>query len=694
MINRIKKSRKIETPLSRLIIAVVFILFGIVSSVNAAPLNTLVPENHHPRKCKDIVKVLEHYHYTEKELNNALSETILDLYINRLDPGKTLFNELDISMMNRFKYQLDDDLEKGILSPAYQIFNLYLTRAAGRLNHILTKIETWEHEFDFTKDDTLVIDDENRQWLKDYPSLKTAWDKELKNHIITLILNGKTPEKITEELRKIYSNRKKRLLQTNSNDVFQIYMNSVASSFDPHTQYYPPRLAEDFNIHMSLSLEGIGAVLQSEYEYTKVVRLIPKGPADKSKLLMPGDKIIGVGQGKKGEIKDTIGLRLDSVVNLIRGPKNSIVRLKIIPAKESDTTKTIHIKRDTVKLEDQSAQKKIIELTRNNQNLKIGIIELPSFYSDFRALNNGDKNYRSVTRDVKNILAELNKEKIDGLIIDLRDNGGGSLQEAYEMTGLFLKTGPIVQVKDKFEISEHADNDSGIYYTGPLIVLINRMSASASEIFAGAIKDYRRGVIVGSRSFGKGTVQNMQWMDRKGDSKLKLTVAKFYRISGDSTQHKGVIPDLKYLRFHKIEDTGESAQKGALPWDKIPKTYYRPYPVIPGLNQTLIRAYDNRVLNDPDLIYLKNRIDLSEKKSNQSKISLNLEQRKQRKAEYKLKELEIENKYLSAIGKQELSEFDPEKAAFKEFKQMMMKQTHQIMADLVIYTRKNSLSWN
>ena len=326
-------------------------------------------------------------------------------------------------------------------------------------------------------------------------------------------------------------------------------LRSSEKSFDPHTQYFPPRASEDFDIHMKLSLEGIGAVLQTEYEYTKVVRLIPKGPADKSNLLMPGDKIIGVGQGKTGEIKDTIGQRIDEVVKLIRGPKNTYVRLKIIPAEKSSSATTISIRRDKVKLEEQSAQKQVHTLTLDGREFRIGTIEIPNFYIDFEAYHRGDPKYKSTTTDVKKLLFELKSERIDGLIVDLRDNGGGSLMEANDLTGLFLTHGPTVQIRTKANTSRYYDENPSIEYRGPLLVLINRMSASASEIFAGAIKDYHRGLIVGTRSFGKGTVQELKPL---GDGKLKLTSAKFYRVSGESTQNRGVVPDILFPQVYKV----------------------------------------------------------------------------------------------------------------------------------------------
>ncbi|MCK5349315.1 MAG: carboxy terminal-processing peptidase, partial [Desulfobacula sp.] len=514
--------------------------------------------------------------------------------------------------------------------------------------------------------------------------------KELKNHIILLSLDDQDNASISDTLVKIYSNRLKRLLQTDSNDIFQIFMNTVTASFDPHTQFFPPRASEDFDIHMSLSLEGIGAVLQTEYEYTKVVRLISKGPADKSNLLMPGDKIIGVGQGVTGEIKDTIGQRIDHVVKLIRGPKNTFVRLKIIPAKKNSSTRTIQIKRDRVKLEEQSAKKSVTTIDHNNQPLKIGVIEIPNFYIDFNAYIKRDKDYKSTTKDVKKLLGELKKENIDGLIIDLRDNGGGSLKEANQLTGLFIKSGPIVQIKTKHRITRLYDDDPGIEYSGPLIVLINRMSASASEIFAGAIKDYHRGVIVGTRSFGKGTVQELQPL-RKG--KLKITSAKFYRVSGESTQNLGVIPDLRYPQIYKIEDTGESSLDGALPWDTTVRTSYNPYRKLQVIHTKLATRYQERSLKDPGLTYLNKRIEMISKLNSQTSISLNLDARKSRKKQYEQLELDIENDYLRSVNKAPIEKFDRDDTEPIDFKKILMDQTHLVMADFIDLSNNFDFSW-
>ncbi len=684
----IKFSRFI--PSFSVVPALVFICLFLTAPVFSNEYKPLVPKPEQSRMCLRIINALDRYHYLEKNLDNAMSSIILDRMLKQMDPGKKIFTAQDIASLKQYKFRLDDALKRGNLNPGFDIFNLYLERSVDRLDYILSLISTWESQFDFTSDEFLVTDNELRQWPKDEASLRAVWKKDLKNHIITMILDDRDPKTITSDLEKIYQNRKNLLLQRNATDGFRFFMNSVTSSYDPHTQFFPPMDSETFDIRLSLSLEGIGALLQTEYEYTKVVRLVPKGPADKSNLLMPGDKIIGVGQGKDGEIKDVIGHRIDDVVKLIRGPKHTIVRLKIIPAKKDDVTKTIQIVRDQVKLEDQSAKKDIITLNHENKTLKIGVIEIPTFYMDFDAFNRGDKNYKSSTRDVKKLLDELKKEKIDGLIVDLRDNGGGSLPEAQKLSGLFIKSGPIVQVRDKAQVMKYYDDDPEIYFQGPMIVLINRMSASASEIFAGAMKDYNRAVIVGSRSYGKGTVQHVQ---RLGKAKLKMTSAKFYRISGESTQHKGILPDIPLPDFFKAEDTGESSYDNALPWDTIYRTFFHAYRPLNGMNQKLLKAFQKRSEKDPELAYLNKRIDLASRFNNEQQISLNLEKRKARKQEYTRLELEIENDYLKSTNKPVLKELDSEHLKIHEAKEILMKKAYRIMEDFIMYSKALEFSW-
>jgi len=673
-----------------LVIFTSFITLLFYTQGTAANDTNFQPKREHSSQCVKIIRALERYHYLEKELDNEMSQTIFHRYIKRLDPGKRIFTSHYIERLSIKKTRLDNELKRGNLNTAFNIFNLYMDQSKLRLAFLISLIEQWENEFEFNVDESIIIDNDKRRWQPDTITLRALWKKELKNHIITLLLDEEKKESVKQTLNKIYSGRLKRLKQTNSDDIFQIFMNSVTASFDPHTQFYPPRVSEDFDMEMSKSFQGIGAVLQIEDDYTKVVRLIPKGPADKSNQLMPGDKIIGVGQGEKGDIKDTIGQRIDHVVNLIRGPKNTIVRLKIIPAKKVNSTKTIRIKRDRVKLEEQAAKKKVVTLTHNDQNLKLGIIEIPNFYIDFNAYNKGDKNYKSTTRDVKKFLVELKKEKIDGLIIDLRDNGGGSLKEADDLTGLFLKSGPTVQIKTKYRISRLYDDDNKIEYSGPLIVLINRMSASASEIFAGAIKDYNRGVIVGSRSFGKGTVQELQPL---GGGKLKLTSAKFYRVSGESTQHLGIVPDLKYPQIYKVEETGESSLDGALKWDKTIRSKYNSYSDLYTILEKLTKKYNLRAKNNPGFTYINKRLEMASQINNQTNLSLDLNTRKEKKKEIEEIELHVENEYLQTIGEPLIQELDHEETKIKDFKTILMEETHLVMADFINFSNDFGYAW-
>ncbi|MFA5902839.1 MAG: carboxy terminal-processing peptidase [Desulfobacula sp.] len=690
MTQKYHKSNRFDISILIKYLISITLVISFTSTLWGAAPDIIKPKPEYSLQCVNIIQSLEKNHYSEKTLDKGMSLTILNRYIKQLDPMKQLFILSDINQFNQYQLRFDNELKKGKMDLAFEIFNLYMARSKEKLEYMSALIETWEKNLDLNQDDSIVINEELIQWMPDKPSLYRLWKNDLKNHIISLILDNQDRSSIADTLKKTYSNRLQHLLQTNAGDVFQIFMNSVTSSFDPHTQYFPPNASEDFDIHMSLSLEGIGAVLQNENEFTKVVRLIPKGPADKSNLLMPGDKIIGVGQGETGEIKDAIGQRIDTVVKMIRGPQNTFVRLKIIPAEKTDSTKTIQIKREKVKLEEQAAKKSVITLSHPNPPLKIGVIEIPTFYLDFNAYNKGDQDYKSTTKDVQKLLFELKQENIDGLIVDLRDNGGGSLKEANELTGLFLKSGPTVQIKTKNRISRLYDEDPSIEYTGPLIVMINRMSASASEIFAGAIKDYRRGVIVGERSFGKGTVQELQPL---GDGKLKITSAKFYRVSGESTQNLGVLPDLQYPQLYKIEDTGESSLDGALPWDQTVKTTYSSYPPLEEIYKKLSDKYEERGLKDPGLNYLKKKIEIGTELNSKAALSLNLEARELRKKQYEKTELDIKNAYLKSIGKTQIEKTTQEDTGIEDSKTILMNQTYLVMADFINLVKNLGFSW-
>ncbi|EIM63385.1 MAG: carboxy terminal-processing peptidase [Desulfobacter postgatei] len=655
-----------------------------------AQISELTFEEEQSRQCIAIVNALERDNVTGKKLDRNMSVLVFDRYIKSLDPARHLLTQADLNDFQPLKQLMYKYLKTGNLGPAFEIFNLYQSRSQQRFAYILKLARSWQTQLDFAKNETLVIDYEHKPFIPDISGLEPLWKKELKNHIINLKINKTSDEEISETLEKIYSNRLAQLSQTQSRDVFHIFMNAVTMSFDPHSQYFAPRVSEDFDIHMKLSLEGIGAVLENEYEYTKVVRLIPKGPADKSQKLAPGDKIIGVGQGQDGEIKDTIGQRIDDVVKLIRGPKGTFVRLKIIPARKSSVTATISLKRDEVKLEEQSAQKKVVDVTSNGQTYKLGIIEIPNFYIDFDAFHRGDPDYKSTTGDVIKLLKELKTENIDGLIVDLRDNGGGALKEANDLTGLFLKYGPTVQVKTKFRVSRIYDEDPKILYTGPLVVLINRMSASASEIFAGAIKDYHRGIIVGTESFGKGTVQELKPL---GDGRLKMTSAKFYRISGKSTQHKGVEPDIWFPQIYRTKDTGESALEGALLWDHIDATRYSAYRSLQPMIKPLDDAYKKRAEKSFGIKYLTQRIQLAESLSEQKTLSLNLTERLKTNTAFNKEELALENDYRKQKGEKPLTtldDIDPEK---EEIKEILTEQAKYIAADFITLSHKTGYKW-
>ncbi len=662
--------------------------------------------------CIGIVASLERSHYLGLKFNDNLSSRILDQYINILDPGKHLFTQNEINEFEKIRYWLDNTLKKGDLTPGYALFNIYLERSLEKLNYINRKIENWQSDFKFDGNDEILLDRKNAPWPIDKDELKILWEHELKNTIISLQLEGESNEEITNLLSKRYKSRLSRLTQTNSEDAFKTYINAVAMSFDPHTQFFPPRMSEDFDIQMSLSLEGIGAVLQTEYEYTKVVSLIPAGPADKSGLLMPGDKIIGVGQGLKGTIQDTVGWRIDEVVNLIRGPKDSFVSIKIIPAgqKGSQNFKIISIKRDKVKLEEQAAHKKVIPLKRSGEVFNIGLITIPTFYLDFKGMQEGTNDYRSTTRDVFFLIEELKKENIHGLIIDLRDNGGGALQEANQLTGLFINSGPTVQIRSRNGyMSRLEDTDPSIAYNGPLIVMVNRMSASASEIFAGAIKDYNRGIIVGTQTFGKGTVQALQPIE---NGQLKLTNAKFYRVSGESTQHLGIIPDIEFPPLYNSDETGESSLDGALPWDKSHQANYKPYPTIAPILSQLKEKHIKRVENNSDFTYLKEKYELSKEIYNLKSLSLNSVARAEFKQRLDKIELDIENRLRMAKGKEpfssidQLHQLDPRRKSVddeeviienpkkKEDKEdILLKETEEIMGDFINLVQSRGYKW-
>lgn len=597
-------------------------------------------------------------HYKKHRLNNELSSKIFDLYIKSIDSNRSYFLQSDIDEFEQYRYQLDDGLIQGNLKAPFLIYNRLEQRVTERLSFLLTELPEHAKHYDYTKDEHLNLDRETANWAKNTEELDHLWRKRLKNSILNLRLADKEDDAIYELLSKRYQNQLNRTHQANENDGFQMYMSAVSHAFDPHTAYFSPRNTENFNINMSLSLQGIGAVLQVEDENTKIVRLVPAGPADKAGELKPADKITGVGQGDE-DIVDVIGWRLDEVVDLIRGEKGTTVKLEIIPADSTDLkTKVISIVRDEVKLEEQSAKKEIIEIPQDDTVLKFGVISIPTFYIDFQGRQDGKEDYRSTTRDVKKLITELKKDNVDGVIIDLRDNGGGSLDEALTLTDLFIDKGPVVQVRYPNGyiqvLPEYDKQQSGTFYNGPLAVLTNRLSASASEIFAGAIQDYDRGIVVGGQTFGKGTVQTVLPLDH---GQIKLTQAKFYRVSGDSTQHQGVIPDILFPSLFDKKEIGESALDEALAWDTIRPAGYRQENNIQQWLPALRVQHEKRIKTDPDFIYLNEQKNLITKLREKTDITLNEKQRQQEREQNENERLSIENQRRKSKGMDLLASF-------------------------------------
>lgn len=589
-------------------------------------------------------------HYNKRRVDDALSEDFLERYLTMLDPSRMYLYKKDVDGLKAHTMKFDDYFREGNLDVAYQIYAMYQARVKSRLQNLIDTLEDETVEYKFTGNDEINLDREEAPWATSISESDELWHKRIKWSLLSLKMAGKTIEEARETVAKRYKNQLNRVNQEKSEDVFEVVLNALTVLFDPHTNYWLPRTTENFNINMSKSLEGIGAVLQTEDEFTKIVRLVTGGPADREGKLKAADRIVAVGQGNMGEMVDIVGWRLDDVVKLIRGPKNTVVRLDVLPSGEGvgGTTTTISINRGKVTLEDQAAQKAILELPGEKEVRKLGVIHLPDFYIDFDAASRRDPNYKSSTRDVKRLIDELKTENIDGMILDLRNNGGGSLQEATMLTDLFIDRGVVVQIKSSDgRVGRHNQARMQPAYDGPLVVLINRLSASASEIFAGAIQDYGRGLIIGSQSFGKGTVQSVKDLKH---GHLKITESKFYRVSGDSTQHRGVIPDIRFPSLIDVEEVGESAYENALPWDQIhavPHTRYNNFSVvIPALKAKHLK----RISDDPDFNYLINRIDFIKENQKRTTLSLNEKRRQERKDSLELTSMQLENTRLIAKG--------------------------------------------
>ena len=631
---------------------------AIVSSANAdIPTVTdaeLIASAKHEKSVEIITHIISVYHYKKKPLDDNLSSQILDNYLENLDQNRSFFNQQDINEFESYRYTLDDALERAEVDPAFQIFKRYRQRISERVDHAIALLADG---FNFDIAEEYQFDRRESNWAENKAELDEIWRKRVKNDFLSLLLAEKPEDEIKETLEKRYKRLKTSTFQLDSGDVFQTFINAYTTSIEPHTSYFSPRTSENFDISMRLSLEGIGAVLRAETDFTTVQKIVPGGPADLGGELHAEDKIVGVGQDESGEIVDVIGWRLDDVVDLIRGPKDSTVRLEVIPdgSGPEGPYQTISIVRDKIKLEEQAAKSSVIDLDDNKG--RIGVIDVPTFYSDFAAQARGEKNYKSTTRDVRKLLSELDTENIDGLIIDLRSNGGGSLTEALEFTGLFIDSGPVVQTKDasgRIEINN--DPEPGITYAGPLAVLVDRNSASASEIFAGAIQDYRRGIIIGEPTFGKGTVQQIVDLNRiardndNEHGRLKTTIAQFFSISGGSNQHKGVVPDIVFPTADESDEHGERALDNALPWEKIkPARYISASAPVDSFTRAR-QQYELRLKSNRLFQLLLQQQEMTKESRERKTVSLLQETRKAEREKLEDAKFELDNEFRVAQG--------------------------------------------
>ena len=608
-----------------------------------------------------ILNRLSRGHYRQQAFDDAFSEHLFERYLEALDPGRLFLLAGDVAEFKAWEHELDDALLDGDLEPVYAIFNRNRERRLERLDTLLAALDERLDGLSFDGDQELEIDRSKAPWPADQAQAEALWQLRFENDVLGLRLADRDTDQIRDALRRRYENQRHRLAQVDADDVFRIWMNVVTQSYDPHTEFFPPRDAENFDIAMSLSLEGIGALLGSDGEYCKVERIIPGGPADRDGRLQPADRIIGVAQGTEhdaGELVDVVGWRNDEIVELIRGPKDTTVCLQVLPAEQGDaaTPRVIEILRDKVKLEEQSARSRVVEIVREDGPWRVGVIDLPTFYIDFEAARSGDPDYKSATRDVAKLVEELQTEGVQGLVMDLRGNGGGSLREAQELTGLFLGGGPVVQIRGGDGRVELAGAPNGPpLWDGPLVVLVDRLSASASEIFAAAVQDTGRGVIVGSNTFGKGTVQGLVPLE---DGQLKITQAMFYRLSGDSTQGQGVAPDVRFPSLYDADEIGESSLPDTLPWERIPAAHVKKAGAPSTLAGRLQSLHESREAGDPELTALNEQLAYGNSMRARETVSLNEAQRRAEADAIDARLLEIENAKRLALGEEPVASLD------------------------------------
>lgn len=646
----------------------------------------LGPTERQRRVSKLVSNVIERSHYRQSPINDPVSALVLDRYIEQLDGARSYFLASDVAEFERYRYQLDDAVVAGALEPVFAIFNRFQVRNRERITYALELLKT---EPDFTVEESFEFDRTKAPFAKSQVELNEIWRQRVKNDALSLMLTDKPWAETRDVLQKRYERVLKRTEQVTSDDIFEVFMNAFAHVFDPHSSYFSPRNSEEYRIQMSLSYEGIGASLQLVDDYVTVLNVLPGGPAAISGQLSVNDRIISVGEGKNGKPVDVIGWRLDDVVQLIRGKINTVVHLQILPAGASPGSPEKHLEltRNKVTLEAQASQKEVRKIKRGDRELTVGVINVPSFYQDFEAKAAGEKDYRSTTRDVRKLINELKTEHMDALVMDLRGNGGGHLTEATALSGLFIPGGPIVQLREtggRVEVLD--DPEPTIAWEGPMIVLVDRFSASASEIFAAAIQDYGRGVVVGQQTYGKGSVQNLYPLDRyalgpdPGFGQLTVTIGKYYRVTGESTQHRGVQPDIPMPTAISTEEVGESTRDSALPWDRIRPVEFGREAQLTQAVAGLEAAHEQRVAQDADFRSLVADLDSFEKLRAQKQVSLNLKARTAERERLEQERLARENTRRSAHGQPPLAKVTDLSAA--EPPDAVLAETAQIAADL------------
>jgi carboxyl-terminal processing protease len=614
----------------------------------------LAPTEQQDYVARRVADIISREHYRKAPLDDRLSSLILDRYLDAIDGGRSYFYASDIAEFERYRYELDDAIKAGDMEPAFVIFRRFQQRSRERLQYAIDLLAT---KPDFDVDESFNFDREKEPWPANAAEMNELWRKRVKNDALSLVIAGKQWPEVADVLRKRYEHVEKRMEQSKPEDVFEAFMNAYVLSLDPHSNYFSPRNSEEYNIQMSLSYEGIGASLNLTDDYVTVIDVIPGGPAAISKKISANDRITAVGEGKTGDLVDVIGWRLDDVVQKIRGPGGTIVRLQILPAGAApgSAQKIVEFTRNRVSLEAQASHKAMRVVQRNGRDVKVGIITVPSFYQDYDASRAGAKDFRSTTRDVRRLIDELRKDGAEVLIMDLRANGGGYLPEAESLTGLFIDQGPVVQLRDttgRIEVDD--DPEPSIFYNGPLIVLVDRFSASASEIFAAALQDYGRALIIGQQTYGKGTVQNAHPLNytifgRKPElGQLNVTIGKYYRITGGSTQDRGVTPDIAMPSLIDTNEVGESTRDRALPWDTINAADFKVEGDLKPVAASLQKLHDERTKDSPDFVFLKQDIAALDAMRNQKTLSLSIKVREAERARLDKERLARENTWRAA----------------------------------------------